>query len=189
MSFPEKGSALACEQNIARTHDTINRLISIGFFHWLPLAKSNRAFQSRHRFRIILCLLLPNKGNRYIVKSGAELRAARIEAGLSQRELVRRAGLPHKAVHYWESKQRLDPTTYGIRAIFRVLGVVVGEFAQIKTRAFWGLRPKGHGTPLARNSVRDDKGIAQAVGISARNLRSQDPQGPPLPSEVRTRTG
>ncbi|WP_397545680.1 helix-turn-helix domain-containing protein [Ruegeria marisflavi] len=67
------------------------------------------------------------------MKSGAELNAKRTEAGFSQREVARRAGLSHKAVQHWESKQRLDAAAYGLMTIFRALGSEAEFFWQSKT--------------------------------------------------------
>ncbi|MEL6642654.1 MAG: HGGxSTG domain-containing protein [Pseudomonadota bacterium] len=54
--------------------------------------------------------------------TGAFLKQARIEAGLSQRGLARRAGVTHKTVQYWEAKAEIDPFAYAMKRIAKALG-------------------------------------------------------------------
>lgn len=66
---------------------------------------------------------------------GNDLKATRLEAGWSQRELARRAGLTHKAVQYWEAKAEVDIDAHGVRAICAAFGVDVGELVDGCARA------------------------------------------------------
>ena len=54
--------------------------------------------------------------------TGDDLRAAREAAGLSKRELARRAGIAPKAVRYWERKPVLDPRGHAVTAMAEALG-------------------------------------------------------------------
>jgi hypothetical protein len=60
---------------------------------------------------------------------------ARLEQGLGQRELARRAGITHKAVGYWEAKPELDLRGYAVKRIVAALGLTGGEFSDHYTRA------------------------------------------------------
>ncbi|WP_372615239.1 HGGxSTG domain-containing protein [Aquicoccus sp.] len=60
---------------------------------------------------------------------------ARLEQGLGQRVLARRAGVTHKAVGYWEAKPDLDLHGYAIKRIMAALGLAGGEFSDYYTRA------------------------------------------------------
>ncbi|TDL88023.1 helix-turn-helix domain-containing protein [Meridianimarinicoccus aquatilis] len=63
------------------------------------------------------------------------LSEARVERGLSKRELARRAGITHNAVGYWEAKPELDPHVYAVRRMAAVLGWQTGEFLSRSPRA------------------------------------------------------
>ncbi|WP_246045546.1 helix-turn-helix transcriptional regulator [Rubellimicrobium roseum] len=55
--------------------------------------------------------------------TGAELRAHRRAAGLSQEELARRAGVTRDTVHYWEAKPRVNLHQMAPRRFVEVLGL------------------------------------------------------------------
>jgi transcriptional regulator with XRE-family HTH domain len=62
--------------------------------------------------------------------TGRQLRAARILAGLSQKQLARAVGVHERAVRYWESKEDESPTSTvdlleKAEAVLRDKGVVV----------------------------------------------------------------
>ena len=57
--------------------------------------------------------------------TGADLTRARAAAGLSKRELARRAGITPKAVRYWERRAALDLRGHAVRRMAEALG---GEF-------------------------------------------------------------
>ena len=70
--------------------------------------------------------------------TGAELRAHRKAAGLSQAELAKRAGFSRDAVGYWEAKE-VVPTRHGAPARFcEVLGLRVLSHHYAHARG-WGL--------------------------------------------------
>jgi len=54
--------------------------------------------------------------------SGADLRAKRQAAGLSQRALAKRAGVHYSAVQYWEKRPVLVLRSYAIQRIAKALG-------------------------------------------------------------------
>jgi transcriptional regulator with XRE-family HTH domain len=67
------------------------------------------------------------------IVTGRQLRAARILAGLTQKELALAVGVHERAVRYWELKEDQTPTSTTemverIEAVLRESGVVV--FAQ-----------------------------------------------------------
>lgn len=55
------------------------------------------------------------------LSDGKELKQARLQARLSQRELARRAGLHHATVQYWETKPQVDPHSWGVQRILNAL--------------------------------------------------------------------
>ena len=64
------------------------------------------------------------------IVSGGQLRAARVLAGLTQRELAEAAGFHERAVRYWESKGDKAPTSTPsslemVEAALRDRGVIV----------------------------------------------------------------
>jgi transcriptional regulator with XRE-family HTH domain len=70
--------------------------------------------------------------------TGAELRAHRKAAGLSQAELAKRAGVSRDAVGYWEAKE-VVPTRHGAPFLFcEVLGLRVLSHHYAHARG-WGL--------------------------------------------------
>lgn len=71
--------------------------------------------------------------------TGYALRTARLDQGLGQRELARRAGITHKAVGYWEAKPELDLHAYAVKRIVAALGLARGEFLSRHARARHGV--------------------------------------------------
>jgi transcriptional regulator with XRE-family HTH domain len=68
-----------------------------------------------------------NKSN---IMSGRQLRAARILAGLTQKQLAQAVGVHERAARYWESKEDKAPTSTlfhleKIEAALRSRGVIV----------------------------------------------------------------
>ena len=62
--------------------------------------------------------------------TGRQLRAARILAGLTQRQLAQAVGVHERAARYWESKESKAPTSTlefleKIEAVLRDHGVIV----------------------------------------------------------------
>jgi transcriptional regulator with XRE-family HTH domain len=62
--------------------------------------------------------------------TGRQLRAARILAGLTQRQLAQAVGVHERAVRYWELKDNKSPTSTSgmleiIEAVLRNHGVIV----------------------------------------------------------------
>jgi transcriptional regulator with XRE-family HTH domain len=55
--------------------------------------------------------------------TGAELRAHRKAAGLSQATLAQRAGIGRDAVGYWEAKAQLSPRGWAVNCMVRALGL------------------------------------------------------------------
>lgn len=74
--------------------------------------------------------------------TGAELRAARKAAGLSQVALARRAAIGRHAVSYWEGKAAADLRGWAVRRMLKALGMpVLPVFALPSARAgAWALR-------------------------------------------------
>lgn len=78
--------------------------------------------------------------------TGAELRAHRRAAGMSQSALAQRAEVSREAVRYWEAKPEVDPFGWAPRRIFVALGL--GNIPAYNARARpWGVSQRG--TPLA----------------------------------------
>jgi transcriptional regulator with XRE-family HTH domain len=73
--------------------------------------------------------------------TGAELRAHRKAAGLTQAALAQRAGIGRHAVSYWECRDRLDLRGWAVRRMFEALGIKpVPHFWTSNARAGgWGL--------------------------------------------------
>jgi transcriptional regulator with XRE-family HTH domain len=69
--------------------------------------------------------------------SGAELRAARMAAGLTQTALAARAGVSRSTVQYWEAKPLLKPSG-GARKLAEALGLVALLRSNVRARG-WGL--------------------------------------------------
>lgn len=70
------------------------------------------------------------------MRTGAELRAARLTKGWGLRDLARRTGITHRTVAYWEAKPALDRLSHAVKAMAKVLGVKLrGEFSDINVRA------------------------------------------------------
>ena len=73
--------------------------------------------------------------------TGAELRALRKAAGLSQATLARRAAIGRHAVSYWECRQDVDLRGWAVRRMLLALGVdplPVYSRSNARARA-WGL--------------------------------------------------
>lgn len=73
--------------------------------------------------------------------SGAELAARRKAQGLTQARLAQRAGCGRSAVQYWEGRNLLDPASWAVQAMARVLGWHLPVlFADQYARAWgWGI--------------------------------------------------
>lgn len=72
--------------------------------------------------------------------TGAQLRARRKSAGLSQTALATQAGVSRDAVQYWEAKGEVDVRGWAPRRLLGVLGVKVYQ-RPLRARAGWGVTP------------------------------------------------
>ena len=70
--------------------------------------------------------------------TGADLRAHRKAAGLSQIELARRAGVGRDAVQYWEAKPRLPRWGWATGRLLKALGLPDNATPNSRARG-WGL--------------------------------------------------
>ncbi len=77
--------------------------------------------------------------------SGQDLAALRREAGLTQAELARAAGLGRPAVIYWEKKPRVNPWRWAPQRIMETLEVSVVQPAVLSSRTT--TRTRARGTP------------------------------------------
>ena len=79
----------------------------------------------------------------YRTKTGADLRAARKAAGLSQIALAQRAGIGRHTVQYWEAKVRIDLRGWAVQRMAAVLGPdkVPDYRTPIRAHAGWGFSP------------------------------------------------
>jgi transcriptional regulator with XRE-family HTH domain len=66
--------------------------------------------------------------------TGAELQTARAEAGWSQRELARRAGIHRSTVQYWEAKAGVDPLSWSMKRIARAFGWRISRHHRARAR-------------------------------------------------------
>ncbi len=73
--------------------------------------------------------------SKYYGIAGAELRAERKAAGLSQANLAERAGIGRHAVVYWEKKPEKFWRGWAIQRMFKVLGLTVLSVYYTTTRA------------------------------------------------------
>jgi hypothetical protein len=75
--------------------------------------------------------------------TGADLKALRKEAGLTQKALAARAGTSHNAVLYRERAAMLDTTGWAVRRFLAVLGKdsFPDYYAYART---WGVRVRTH---------------------------------------------
>jgi len=83
------------------------------------------------------------------IVTGRQLRAARILAGLTQRQLAQEVGVHERAARYWELKENKLPTSTPsslekIEAVLRNHGVIVfaspAPGARLATSAAWHYR-------------------------------------------------
>lgn len=74
--------------------------------------------------------------------TGADLKALRTDAGLTQRALAVLAGTSRNAVQYWERRKVLDPTGWAVRQFAEVLGLdhFPHRYARART---WGVSAIG----------------------------------------------
>ena len=72
--------------------------------------------------------------------TGAELRAHRKAAGLSQIELACRAGVGRQTIQYWEAKAEVDRRGWALDRIRGALGLPVYRHRYARARS-WGLIP------------------------------------------------
>lgn len=80
------------------------------------------------------------------MKTGHDLKRARLCEGLSQRKLAQRAGLSHKAVQYWEAQFELDGSGYAPRRMAKALGRRI--MPPVHTRARGGVLSETEETAL-----------------------------------------
>ena len=110
------------------------------------------------------------------MQTGADLKQARLSAGLSQRKLAQRAGISHKAVQSWEGQEQLDAEGYALKRMARVLGRRIIQ--PIHTRARGGVLSKADEMAV----------ILEVLGRLPRNL-SKQLVAPRVTCGAKTRTG
>ena len=86
------------------------------------------------------------------IVTGRQLRAARILAGLTQRQLARAVGVHERAARYWELKENNPPTSTSnilekIEAVLRNHGVIVFSTPTAGTRLASNCRSEGNSRP------------------------------------------
>lgn len=70
--------------------------------------------------------------------TGKELAAQRKEAGMTQAQLARAAGIGRHAVSYWETKSRVDRTSWAVRLMAEILNLP--DYSTTNARASWAVR-------------------------------------------------
>ncbi|MCW3781381.1 helix-turn-helix domain-containing protein [Defluviimonas salinarum] len=84
--------------------------------------------------------------------SGKALAAKRMAAGLSQRELARRAAIDHRAVQYWENSTALDLYGYAVKRMVDALGWRISPHHYARAR--YGVLSDGEEAALFLDIIR-----------------------------------
>lgn len=112
--------------------------------------------------------------------TGADLKAARIAAGLSQRQMAALVGVHHSTVQFWERQAKVDLLAWGMRRIAKALGLRNSTPDHTYARARLG---------VLRDSQETNIALIDCLYFNRRNRRPRNILICRVVCEARTRKG